>query len=94
MKCSYYLYLLFEVELEAEFFFFFLTKHYFVIYHDKPTFLFIIFVFYEILDYYFSKLDLIYSLYYIISYKYIFFSFFFLIIYLLKDIKNIYIYMT
>ena len=77
MKCSYYLYLLFEVELEAEFFFFFLTKHYFVIYHDKPTFLFIIFVFYEILDYYFSKLDLIYSLYYIICiYIYIYFLLF------------------
>ena len=85
MTCSYYLYLLFEVEIDAERFFFFFTKHYFMIYHDKSKFLFIIFVFYQILDYYFSKLDLIYTSYYIICvYIYIFF----LIIYLLKGIKK------
>ena len=69
MTCSYYLYIYIYI-------FFFFTKHYFTIYQDKPKFLFIIFVFYQILDYYFSKLDLIYTLYCIICvyiYIYIFF---------------------
>ena len=74
MTCRYYLYFLFEVEIDVERFFF--TKHYFMIYHERPKFLFIIFVFYQILDYYFSKLDLIYTLYYIICvYIYIFLLF-------------------
>ena len=80
MTCSYYLYFLFEVEIDVErFFCFFFTKHYFIIYHDKSKFLFIIFVFYQILDYYFSKLDLIYTLYYII-YIYIYIYIFLLFI--------------
>ena len=89
MTCSYYLYFLFEVEIDAERFSFFFTKHYFMIYNYKSKFLFIIFVFYQILDFYFSKLDLIYTSYYIICvYIYIFF----LIIYLLKDIKKMTLY--
>ena len=77
MTCSYYLYFLFEVEIDAERFFFFFTKHYFMIYYERPKFLFIVFVFYQILDYYFSKLDLIYTLYYIICiYIYIYISYY------------------
>ena len=87
MTCSYYLYLLFEVEIDAESFFFFFTKHYFMIYHDKSKFLFIIFVFYQILDYYFSKLDLIYTSYYIICvYIYIFSYYLFVESYKKNDI--------